>query len=453
MYKFLVSFFCFFFSLFFVTNIFAQDTVTFHFDEMKTEVLCLKDVVKIDNIKVSSLENIDILEYSLDGGITWVELDPLQDYKEVNFNLPEISFDVGLLVFKMRVTVDDVEYLSPDKYIPTSCEESLILGYYFENNGEAAIITQSGDVIYNPNHKLEIVVEASYTISNVKVLSGHDSVNLDYDYVTKLWSGEIPADLLSQEENDLQILGEADGDLIKKILPTIFNVKFYIPELQSLYGRYEVYYFNEYQWKLLEYDSTGMQYPIFTLLPGKYYTRVEGESGWHYSAIFEIEEKSVVAVNMVLSELPIFLQWIERYFSPLDVALFDSSFFVMQRVREQDGGDVRKFILDKERDSLVMYINRWNPLYRQSLKFLEDAAGDYNIVLLADQNNFNSLNSGLKNYKEVMELYEVEDNDILRNYLGYQPQIMYYRVSTDTFYVIHSLSSFANLDYLLNNLE
>ncbi len=449
---FLICIFFFSASAFAQSTSFNSETVTFHFSEINYEVVCLKNIVNISDIKVSSSKDIEQLEYSLDGGISWAVLTPLNSYREVNFNLPEVSFDSGLLVFKVRVLVDGIMYTSIDKYIPTSCGESLILGYYFENKDEPAIITESGDILYNPNHKLKVVVETSYAISDVKIFSDEKSASLIYDYSAKLWSVEIPEDFLSKSANLLEIVGHSEGDLVKKTLPDIFNTSFYVPNLENVKNGYEVYYFNDYQWRLLNYSDDEVIYPIFTLLPGKYYIRFQRQHGWYQSTIFEINEKSVLALNSIDSDYPFFLQWFEKYLTALDVVIFDSSFSSVEGLVKQEGGDLKEYIDENARDSLIMYVNRWNPWYRQALKALELFVDDYNVILISDQNNFSSLSLGLNERLENMDIYEINDTFLLRNYLAYQPQIVYYSFEEDSFYSIRSLQSLADLNNLLNNL-
>lgn len=449
MYRFLLIF-VFSLSLVFIakTVVSSSDAVTFHLSEMETEVICLSDVVNITGIKVSSTQNIEKLEYSLDGGSSWVALEPLDTYKEVTFNLPEVPFDVGLFVFKLRVLAGGQTYLSEERYIPTSCGEAVILGYYFEDNGESAIVTQSGDILSNPNHELEIFVETSYVVSKVDVSLGEELVNLNYDYSTKLWSGVIPEEFLSEGENNLEIIGETQGDYVKKRLPMIFNTKSYVSELQELSGGYEVHYFNGYEWKLMEYEGGVMNYPIFTLLPGKYYIKVQQNHSWFYSTIFEIEEKTIVAVSGNENVLPVFFQWLERYFSSLEVVLFDSSFYSMQKNEELYFSEFEEFLESSNRDGVLMYINRWNPWYRQTLKILEMFGSNYDIVLITDENNFSHLSSTLEVYAENVELHRIEDSLLLRKFLSYQPQIVFYNSSSKSFHVSYSLQSFVNL---LNN--
>ncbi len=431
-------------------RVLESDVVEFHLAGVNSEVICLKDVVNITNIKVSSKKDIENLEYSIDGGLTWVELDAVNLYKEVTFNLPQVPFDVGLLVLKLRATVDGQRYVSIDKYIPTSCGEALILGYYFENKDESAIISQSGDILLNPNHDLKIFVETSYGISEVKVFSGEDSFSLNYDYSTKIWSGVIPRDFLLASENVLEIVGRSGDDIVKKYLPKVYNTSFFVPELEELYGKYEVYYFDDNRWELIDYAGDELNYPIFTVLPGKYYIKLQKEGGWFYSTIFEVRERTIVALNVNEVSFPVLLQWFERYFSSLPVVLFDSKFVTRENLVEQDIAGVKDYFSKNERDSVVLYINRWNPLYRQTLTFLQSISDDYNIVLLTERNNFSSLSSSLKVYGEFMELHEVKDGMVLRNFLSFQPQIVYYSVSDDSFSVVYSLHSFINL---LNNLE
>ncbi len=426
----------------------SSDVVTFHLSEMGTEVICLRDVVNITDIKVSSTQNIEKLEYSLDGGNSWVSLEPLDAYREATFNLPEVPFDVGLFVFKLRVLAGGQTYMSEEKYIPTSCGEAVIFGYYFEDNGESAIVTQSGDILSNPNHELQIFVETSYVISKVNIASGEELIGLNYDYSTKLWSGVIPESALSEGENNLEIIGETEGDYVKKRLPIIFNTKSYISELRELNGDYGVYYFNGYEWKLMEYASEDMEYPIFTLLPGKYYIKVQQDSTWFYSSIFEIEEKTIVAVSGNENVLPVFFQWLERYFSSLEVSLFDSSFYTTEKYEEPYFSEFGEFLENPNKNGVLMYINRWNPWYRQTLKILEKFGSSYDIILITDENNFSHLSSTLEVYSENVELHKVEDSLLLRKFLSYQPQIVFYDSSSESFHVTYSLQSFVNL---LNN--
>lgn len=424
--------------------------VDFDLVNIETEVICLEEVVNIYNVGVYSDEKIESLEYSLDGGITWVTLELTESYNDILFDLPSVPFEEGLLVFNLRAVVDDQEYVSVDRYIPTSCGEALIFGYYFENNDEPAIVTQSGDVLFNANHNLKIFVESSYGVSEVRVSDGEDSFSLNYDYTTRLWSGVIPSDFVSERRNSLEVVGRAGDDLVKKSLPRIFNTKKYTPELGELYGGYEIYYFDNHNWSLVDYCD-DIDYPVFTLLPGKYYVKLEKERGWFYSVIFEIDEKSIVSLNAVEGEFPIFLRWFERYFTSMDAVIFDSAFYSSQH-EIQDVTGVGDFISDNQKDAIVMYMNRWNPWYNQTLRLLENFADGRNVVLIADENNFMSLSSALKDRGDFFELHEVKDSSVLRNFLTYQPQIVYYQASQEEYHVVFSLQSFVNLQNRLNNL-
>lgn len=316
------------------------------------------------------------------------------------------------------------------------CSDADILGYMFKNNGETAIITKGGSVLWNPNHDFQVFVELSCLVSHVSVGNEENGIDLVYDFDTNLWSNKISSDFLNEEENVLEIYVSE----ITKELPRIINIAEI--ETEKMYGGYEIYSFDGFGWERLQYSKDDIKDPRFNLLPGKYYIVLEKEQGWFYSPVFDIQRQSIVSLYAVEKSFPVFFRWLEPYFVSLEAMVFDYNYGVGRDIHTYEPYEwveLKDYV--KERNSfLFMYINDWNPIYAEYLEFAELLNPYYEVILFTDYNNFDTLEMKVGN----IPLYEIEGN-LLDKLLENQSMIFFYDYEDNFVYGSYGSSSFKYL--------
>ncbi len=405
-----------------------ENLVGFNISKINYEVDCSTNIVNIFDINIETQEVVETVEYSLDGGLNWLLVDGLE------FNILEKEFDKEIFVLKLRVKTDVDEFVSVDKYISNNCVNDMFFGYFFESGGEIAINNGNGDILLDPNKSLRVFVESSLGVSEVRVGCEDDFVNLNYDFSTKLWSGEIPKRFLEKEENNLNVF----SDSVVRKLPAILNVEYF--DIQ--FSDYEIFYFNGYRWELMDYGFDELKYPVFDLLPGKYFVKLKEDLGWFYSPIFEIEQRSLVSFESSSGSFPRFLSWLETYFVSLDFKIFDSNYlFKESYLHKEEYFPLDEYITD---DSFFMYINSWNPIYKRYLSSLEILVEEYDIILFTDDLNYNLLESSFKKYDEDIKIYRVGGEE-LEFLLEFQPELFFYDYDLGGVFSVRDLSFLNNL--------
>jgi hypothetical protein len=326
------------------------------------------------------------------------------------------------------ITSIESEGVTNHEHKSVNCEEQLVLGYFFKNNKEPAIITRDGDILFNPNHNMEIFVEVCLGISEVKIGHEDNFVDLHYDSETALWFGIVPNHLLEDERNSLSILvGEN-----KLTLVDILNVKMFEKTVGDVFQEYEIYSFSGYKWEKIEYSEDEMISPIFSLPSGRYYARLRDENTWFYSPIVDLSETTIVSLSYGERNFPVFFHWLAKYFSPLEQEFFNSSYSLGDSLIElsiQDFYGIEAYG-DFGRNTLFMYMNRWNPLYEKYLEIFESNLDNYDIILFTDGNNLVPLQKILLDFDENIELYRVEGG-LLESLVVRQPKIYFYGSDTE----------------------
>ncbi|GEM_PF-5222071 len=423
-----------------VTEKEKDDEVDFNLSSISYEIE--DGFVDIYGIDIQTDLEVNEVLYSLDGGISWSKAEDLR------FDLLDEEMYSERSVLNLKVITDQEEsFTSVDKHIIDDEVGEKILGYFFRSNEEPVVMNNEGDVLFNPNHDLEIFVETSHSVSEVKVGYDDDYTDLTYNYTTQLWQGIVLEDVLDAKENSLEVVvGEKSLSL-----PDVLNVKYLDEGENRMFGDYSIYYFNGYEWRSMEYSEEDLDYSIFTMVPGEYYVRVEQDGRDLYSPIFELDERTVVSFSSTDDSFGLLFFWLEKYFLSLETNFFASDYMAVEAYSSYDVADFVELedYVDGDKDTIFLYINAWNPLYKNYLEKFIDYSDNFEILLLTDSKNYQTLKVGIRDYDTSLELYEIEQEDL--DVLGdKQPKIYLYDSNDNTIFGFQGTNLLRVLDNFIS---
>lgn len=469
-----------------VVSIMAEiKPVSVKYQNFSTSENCVNQTLTINSMIISS-EKIVAIEYSIDGGINWYPYNLKKAKRTVELKqvIPNPRRQVIAIQFRTQLITSQI--INSQNYsFHSQCEGKIvILGNYFQNGFNHAVLDKQGDVIYNSQLPIKVYAETLGPVKQLDLLLAGSRQNLrselnyislpmQYDFATKVWSTLIPKELLDQE---LTYSALRSGELIKDI-PVIINLE-YITQVASKkispleVFDYQLYFFTGKFWRKLDYAAeykTQMPtnaYAKFNLNPGKYYFKVDSNFNYStYSKQFELDEPAVVKVNTVAKDTTDLQTRLAALFKSLDVEIYSKSkppkTSNIERLTTNNAPKLAQFIktinFDPQQKIYFIYFDRWNPHFVEELNYyqsinqqlIQNSRGK--IVILLDPQSAVQFKKQSKISQLTLDYIEVTDNEFLNTDLHYQPEIIVFEPLSSR--EIARIQSNYNFEELINKFN
>lgn len=488
----------------------VKENVAFHPDNMRIESLCENKIIRISNVSLdgsigsSSLEvgtnensisadaAIIRIEYSLDGGNNYFPVTSTRGIgtKNVDIDITTLPLTDKLYGLKLRATtLRGNVFESNIKKVNHSCSgRVVILGNYYENGFGQGILSENGDLLYNNTLPLTLFAETLGGVDSLKLRLADSQealaesptvLEMEYDFALEIWSISLQADEFDRDVTFAQLeIGTGKNRLVKQI-PHIINVDYLDTETsrgESTY-KYKINFYNGLSWQKFDYEnaySTSTQtfeYQQFNLPPGTYYIETIYPDGSHYyTHEFTLNDASVVEVETKPNEQAWYAHWADPYIRHLDVSIYNNTESIgidpvqLYPTADDDAYPLYNRLLKSEtfgisQDSqiLLIYWNRWNPHYSESLSIYEEVNDSMKsndnqfrkVILITDEQSEQELERILTLRGSSLEYLVVRDDEFLNHELRYHPEVVIYN---KTLKKLTRVKSTNNADELFDDL-
>jgi hypothetical protein len=363
-----------------IINPLIKESVSFGGDASLVSSSCSTQQLSISFPYIQSSTEIQLIEYSINGGSDWYQVPNLalsknQKALSIKFSTRSLRDNRYFVVLRVQTNNGKLFYSQTIPFTHNCTKDSVITSAFIRNGTITALLQRNDTYIINPSLPLSLFVESQGAFDNISVFLGENNslrIPLSYDPITNLWKATTNPQISGT--HTVTVVGEVDGKTVTKSLG-----KFTIPESKKEFPseitilRQENDTWAEFPYEILIGPLPTSKHPYATLPAGTYLIKSSAGPFLQQSTeAFTLSNEGIVEVFQ--NEPRSWLDYLTLPLTELNYSLVSRDLGIFQEVEGVPA------ISDTQlNEKIVVFWNPWSPQFSEVLSDIEEVQSLTNI--------------------------------------------------------------------------